>query len=118
LANLRHFIKNDPRANRSGRPKKPLSDALLAKLVRKKALAVAQALISKAEEGDVFAFRELADRTEGKVADRIEVSGNVDLGLRIAAARERRRLARANDDAVSKDLAVNVTPSPDTDQAT
>jgi hypothetical protein len=97
LANLRPFVKGDPRA---GRPKKPLSDALLAKLVRKKALAVAKALISKAEDGDVFAFKELADRTEGKVVQQIEVSGNVDLGLRIAAARQRRRLGSTNSDAV------------------
>ena len=33
----------------------------------KKARAIADALIAKAEEGDVPAFREVADRIEGKV---------------------------------------------------
>ena len=48
----------------------------------------------------MFAFKELADRLEGKVIQQIEMSGNVDLGLRIAAARERRRLAAANNNEV------------------
>jgi hypothetical protein len=89
--------------------------AAIARLGKKRALEVAAALINEAAQGNVFAFKELADRTEGKVADRLEVSGAVDLGLRIAAARQRLRLAATNNNAVANDLAVNVTPSPDTD---
>jgi hypothetical protein len=69
-----------------------LTDALVKRLGTKKALEAATALIEEAIKGNVGAFKELADRIEGKVAEKIEVSGNVDLGLRIAAARERRRL--------------------------
>jgi hypothetical protein len=81
-----------------------MSEALMRKLVLKRANALAEALIREAESGNVLAWKEAADRTEGRVAEKIEVSGNVDLGVRIAAARERRRLRSASDvDAVIVD---------------
>jgi hypothetical protein len=90
LANLKPWKKGE-RANPNGRPKKTLTEALIAKLGRKRAFEVATALIDTAAKGDVSAFKELADRLEGKVPQQIEVSGNVDLGVRIASARDRRR---------------------------
>lgn len=36
---------------------------------------VIDALYRKAQEGDVMAIRELIDRTDGKVTDKLEVSG-------------------------------------------
>jgi hypothetical protein len=102
LANLRPFRKGDERGRlaREKAKSRVITAALVAKMVRKRAASIAEALIKEAERGNVFAFNSLADRVEGKVVQQIEVSGNVDLGVRIAAARERRRLAAANDDAV------------------
>jgi hypothetical protein len=80
--------------NPNGRPKRTLTEALIARLGKRRALEVATALINEAAEGNVFAFKELADRLEGKVAQRIELEGHVDLGLRIAEARKRRAAAR------------------------
>lgn len=54
--------------NPSGRPKKHLTDALLRRLIDpEEANAWVAALARKAKRGDVNAFREGADRTEGKV---------------------------------------------------
>jgi hypothetical protein len=79
-----------------------LSDALTKKLVAKRIHELTEAILKEAASGNMDAWKELANRTEGKVAERLEITGNVDLGMRIAAARERRRLAgNANIDAES-----------------
>ena len=96
LANLRPF-KPGQSGNPNGKPKKRMTEALLKKLVLKRANDLAEALLREAQAGNVAAWKEAADRTEGRVAEKIEISGNVDLGLRIAAARERRRLRSTSD---------------------
>ena len=98
LANLRPPWKKGERPPGAGKPKKTLTEALIKRLGKKRAIEVATALIDEAAAGNVPAFNALADRIEGKVAEKIEVSGNVDLGLRIAAARERRRLRSGTND--------------------
>jgi hypothetical protein len=66
--------------NPKGRPKKkPLTEQLEKQLDDpKQAAAAAKAMIGKAKKGDVNAFREVADRVEGKVA--IPVEAKLDLG--------------------------------------
>ncbi len=41
----------------------------------KRLRAIADALVSKAEEGDVPAIREIGDRLDGKVAQSVEMTG-------------------------------------------
>jgi hypothetical protein len=113
LANLRPPWKKGEVPNPSGRSKRTLTAALIARLGRKRALEVATALIDEAAEGNVFAFKELADRLEGKVAQRIELEGHVDLGLRIAEARRRRAEARehlAEDESQAQETALAILP--------
>jgi hypothetical protein len=73
--------------NPTGKPKqKPLRDALLLAIKRVdkddkiKLNAMAEALVEKALAGDVMAFREIADRVEGKVAQQTIVTGDEDGG--------------------------------------
>lgn len=94
--------------NPNGRPKrKPLTDALLrlvgqkipknatgvlAPLAGKKwADVIALGLATAAAAGEAPAFREAADRIEGKVKDEIQVSGSIDLDVVIREAYERAR---------------------------
>lgn len=80
--------------NPAGRPphKKYLSEALTELLNNnpKEALEVITAILSKAKNGDVSAARELWDRHEGKVADKVEIKGEILItpDMRALAARE------------------------------
>ena len=49
----------------------------------------AHALVRKAKAGSVEAFREIADRIEGKVQQTVEVSGQLNLGVMLNKARAR-----------------------------
>ena len=68
--------------------KQPLTDALKA-IARMRAWKAAWALHKKAEQGDVAAFREVADRVEGRVQQTIEVGGQINLGVMLNKARAR-----------------------------
>ncbi len=58
--------------NPAGRPKsKPFKDALLKAIQELGLEGAAKALVAKANEGDVGALRELADRLDGKVPQAI-----------------------------------------------
>ncbi len=76
--------------NPSGRPKsKPFADALKAALKAagddSKALeAVASALVTKANTGDVAAIKEIADRLDGKVAQAIIGGEEEDPEIRVS----------------------------------
>jgi Family of unknown function (DUF5681) len=63
--------------NPSGRPKKaPISDALREVLRDEKALRrFADAIFKQALKGNVAAFKEICERVEGRVANRVELSG-------------------------------------------
>lgn len=65
--------------NPSGRPKKKLVDQSLTELLEatdsEQALALAKVLLAKALDGDVKALQLVAERTEGKPSQKVEVSG-------------------------------------------
>jgi hypothetical protein len=63
--------------NQNRNPARPFSDTLRTALFtdsRKRMNQVVQALIAKAEDGDVPAIKELADRLEGKVITQVNVN--------------------------------------------
>lgn len=79
--------------NPSGRPKdkKYISEALKELLAKEPELLreVVLAIVKQAKIGNVQAFKELTDRTEGKVADKIEGTENpVTIILKPARDRE------------------------------
>src|SRR3990167_1615047 len=63
------------RGNQNKAPGRPFSDTLRTVLFtdsKKRMTAVVHALVTKAEEGDIPAIKEIADRIEGKVALQIQ----------------------------------------------
>ena len=73
-----HQFKPGQSGNPSGRPRKPVSERLLQRLIEEDEAVgklIAESLLMKAISGDVPALRELLDRTEGKVADKQEHTG-------------------------------------------
>jgi ribosomal protein L17 len=64
------------------RQEKPFADALRMEIAaagedRKALRIVAQKLIAKAQDGDMQAIRELADRTDGKAVQQVEANVNL-----------------------------------------
>ncbi len=78
LANLKRFQPGES-GNPSGRPKKKLVDHALETLLEEtdsqKAIEIAKVLIQKALDGDTKAAQLVAERTEGKPNQKVEVSG-------------------------------------------
>lgn len=75
-------------ANSGRKQEKPFRDALRLELAaagdNHKALRnIARALISRAEEGDMQAIKELADRVDGKVAQAVVGGDDDDAPLRM-----------------------------------
>src|SRR5215472_12275097 len=68
--------------------KKPVTSALNW-LLTLRGFKVAWALLKRAEAGEVAAIRELLDRTEGKVAEQVSAKVDVNIAVRLAAARKR-----------------------------
>tara|TARA_R110002124_G_scaffold249187_1_gene414342 strand:+ start:227 stop:538 length:312 start_codon:yes stop_codon:yes gene_type:complete len=63
-----------------------LGDTLKRKLIQDEAIRankVVDALITKAEDGDVHAIKEVLDRTDGKVVQESKISGDSDEPLMI-----------------------------------
>jgi hypothetical protein len=85
--------------NPGGRPKtKPFTEEL-ARLLEQKApkgrgqtwaAVIAQALLLKARKGDVRAITELANRTEGKPLQSVELDAGFSIAERLEEARKRR----------------------------
>jgi hypothetical protein len=77
------FVKNDPRINRKGRPKKgqALTDILNYKLDQKdgdgklQREAVAERLIGLALAGDIAAIRYVMDRVDGRPKETVSLEG-------------------------------------------
>ena len=68
------------RGNQNKSPGRPFSDTLRTVLFtdsKKRMTAVVHALVAKAEEGDIPAIKEIADRIEGKVALQIQSSSTL-----------------------------------------
>ena len=66
--------------NQNKSPARPFSDTLRTVLFeggKKRMNAVVHALVAKAEEGDIPAIKEIADRIEGKVALQIQSNSTV-----------------------------------------
>jgi len=86
------FKKDDPRINRTGRPKsKHLYQALRIRLEEGEADSIADALIRKAKRGNVQAAKEVGDRTEGKPAQILRHEGG-DQPIRVVVLPARRVL--------------------------
>lgn len=63
-----------------------LGETLKRKLIQneaKRANRVIEALLDKAEDGDVSAIKEVFDRTDGKVMQESKISGDEDAPIRI-----------------------------------
>ncbi len=83
------FSKDDPNINRDGAPKKDWTwSSVLDKEAekidendpdkkRKNKEAVAEAILKKAKDGDVPAFKEIANRTDGMPKQAIEHTGEI-----------------------------------------
>ena len=68
------------RGNQNNAPGRPFSDTLRTVLFtdkKKRMTAVVHALVAKAEEGDIPAIKEIADRIEGKVALQIQANSTL-----------------------------------------
>lgn len=82
-ANLKPFVKGDPRINRKGQPKKILKlqkvlEEVLgitdgSQIDKSDIALIIKAIANKAKKGDVFAAREILDRLYGKVKQVIEL---------------------------------------------
>lgn len=68
----------------SGRREKPFAEALRMELLaagedHRKLRSIARKLIDKAEDGDMQAIKEFADRLDGKSVQQLDVDANVTL---------------------------------------
>ena len=69
-----HCFKPGQSGNPSGRPAKPLTERLIARIAKEdgvEAAAMVEAILKKAKKGDINAWREVADRVEGKPAQAV-----------------------------------------------
>ena len=81
LANLTPW-KPGQSGNPNGRPKK-ITDALNHVVTKKRARNMANAIVAQAEEGNVMAFQEVANRIEGKIPQSIsgEDGGPLEIAI-------------------------------------
>jgi hypothetical protein len=93
--------KGCPSPNPGGRPKTAhISQALRAALAAGKADEMANTLVElatgrkKGTAVQLAALREIADRTEGKPQQSVDLDANFSVGERLAAARKRREQRR------------------------
>jgi len=92
LNNLRQPWKKGESGNPSGRPKRPISEAYEAQLARVKAgdrkkrtyaQLIAEAQVKQAMKGNTMAAKEIADRTEGKARQAVEVTVETPLEFHV-----------------------------------
>lgn len=72
--------------NHSNKINRLMNDTLKRILIQNEALrarSIAEALVTKAEDGDVSAIKEVFDRMDGKVVQENKVSGDADAPLLI-----------------------------------
>lgn len=81
-----------PLGNNNNKKNRPFAEAINRAIAQddgKRLRAIAEALLSKAADGDVSAIKEFADRTDGKVIQQIIGSGDdgehlVDVNLQVS----------------------------------
>ena len=72
--------------NHSNKINRLMNDTLKRILIQNEALrarSIAEALVTKAEDGDVSAIKEVFDRMDGKVVQESKISGDADAPLLI-----------------------------------
>jgi hypothetical protein len=70
-----------PLGNNNNKKNRPFAEAINRAIAQddgKRLRLIAEALLTKAADGDISAIKELADRTDGKVAQAIDVGGQPD----------------------------------------
>ena len=81
------WFKPGQSGNPAGRPKsKPFRDALNEAIKEQGLLPAAQALVAKANSGDVAALKELADRIDGKVPTPVVGGGEDDEAVKLVVS--------------------------------
>jgi len=92
LANLHPVKKGDPSLNPGGRPKRKQFLKAIEKHITEHpedVTAAIKAVFAQTRRGSFAHFRELADRTDGPVTQKIEHSGSVELVGELEEARKR-----------------------------
>ena len=68
-----------PLGNNNNKKNRPFAEAINRAIAQddgKRLRAIAEALLTKAADGDISAIKEFADRTDGKVVQQLEGSGD------------------------------------------
>lgn len=75
-----------PLGNKNNVKNKPFADAIQRAIAQddgKRLRAIAEALLTKAAGGNIMAIKELADRTDGKAIQQMQLSGDAESPLTI-----------------------------------
>lgn len=75
-----------PLGNKNNVKNKPFAEAIQRAIAQddgKRLRAIAEALLTKAADGDISAIKELADRTDGKAIQQMQLSGDAESPLTI-----------------------------------
>lgn len=77
--------------NPGGRPKQDMAQLIARAIFENNPELIYNAYTKALKKGSGFTFQVLSDRGYGKLKESLEVSGNISLGERLKAAKERKR---------------------------